>query len=226
MIGTLFNVSTVILGGLIGAFLKEKLPKNKDYVVLNSVGLFTLCLGIVMCIDIKNPIAVVFGLLVGNIIGDFLDLEGRLNLLAEKIKARVGGEESFVKGMMTAFITFCVGPMTVIGSINDGLGDPSILITKSVMDGFVATAYSAAMGIGVVFSIIPMLFYQGSITLLAESIKPFLTDNILGDLSGTGGTLMLGLGLSLLRIKDVKVVNMLPSLLLTPLLSVLTTYLL
>lgn len=226
MIGTLFNIFTVILGGFIGILFKGKLPKNKDYVVLDSVGLFTLGLGVIMCMSIRNPIAIVFGLLIGNIIGNLFNLENRLNILAEKLRARIGSEESFVKGMVTAFITFCVGPMTVIGSINDGLGDPSILITKSIMDGFVAMAYSTAMGIGVIFSTAPMLVYQGSITLMAGSIRPFLTESILGDLSGTGGVLMLGLGLSLLKIKDVKVINMLPSLIITPLISALITYLL
>lgn len=154
--------------------------------------------------------------------GELLKIDEYLDAFANRIKKKFGEKESkFSEGMITAFITFCVGPMTVIGSIEDGLGNPSIILAKSVLDGVVAIMYATSMGIGVLFSVIPLLLYQGSIALSASYLKDRLTEVMLNNLTGAGGTLLLGLGVSLLGIKRIKVVNMLPSIVIVPLLTAL-----
>jgi len=137
------------------------------------------------------------------------------------LKSRLGGGERFAEGMATAFLTFCIGPMTVIGAIQDGFGDPTLLITKSIMDGAVSVAYATVFGVGVLFSTVPMLVFQSSITFLASFVKPFLTQIVLNNLTAQGGVMLLGLGLSLLEVKRVKVANMLPSIVTTPIITII-----
>ena len=222
MIGTLVNVVTVLAGGALGMVLRREIPERFKNIIFEAVGLATLAIGVSMVIKTENPVILILGLLLGTFIGELLKIDEYLDAFADKIKKKIGEKESkFSEGMITAFITFCVGPMTVIGSIEDGLGNPSIILAKSVLDGVVAVMYAASMGIGVLFSVIPLLLYQGSIALSASYLKDRLTEAMLNNLTGAGGTLLLGLGVSLLGIKRIKVVNMLPSIIIVPLLTAL-----
>ncbi len=222
MIGTLVNVVTVLAGGALGIVLRREIPERFKNIIFEAVGLATLAIGVSMVIKTENPVILILGLLLGTFIGELLKIDKYLDAFANRIKKKFGEKESkFSEGMITAFITFCVGPMTVIGSIEDGLGNPSIILAKSVLDGVVAIMYAASMGIGVLFSVIPLLLYQGSIALSASYLKDRLTEVMLNNLTGAGGTLLLGLGVSLLGIKRIKVVNMLPSIVLVPLLTAL-----
>jgi len=222
MIGTLVNAITVLAGGALGLILRREIPEKFRNTIFEAVGLATLAIGAAMIIKTANPVILILGLLLGTFIGESLKIDEHLNIFAERVKGKLKEKESkFSEGMITAFITFCVGPMTIIGSIEDGLGDPSIILAKSMLDGVVAVMYAASMGIGVLFSAILLLLYQGSIALSASFLKNGLTEAMLNNLTGTGGALLLGLGISLLEIKKIKVVNMLPSIVVVPLLTVL-----
>ncbi len=174
-----------------------------------------------MALETRNPVGLILSLLVGTLAGEKTRLEDILEKAAEYLRSKAGGDSNFVEGLVTAFLTFCVGPMTVIGSIRDGMGDPSILMAKSVMDGFASMAYAAALGPSVVFSSIPLFLFQGSLSIAGSLIGTSLPEAAIGDLTGAGGVILLGLALNLLKIRRIKVGNMLPSLLMAPLISIL-----
>lgn len=221
MIGTVINVILVLAGGFAGFLIKRKLPERFETILMHVIGIFTLGIGALMATKLARPVSLVVGFLTGSLLGESVRLYDMLNSLGERLKSRLGGGERFVEGMVTAFLTFCIGPMTVIGAIQDGFGDPTLLITKSIMDGFVSIAYATVFGAGVLFSIVPMLVFQSSITLLAFFVKSFLTQIVLDNLTAQGGVMLLGLGLSLLEVKKVKVANMLPSIVTTPIITII-----
>lgn len=217
MLGTLLNAAGVALGASIGLLLRRGIPKELEEKIFDAVGLFTAALGIVMSCSIERPVATVLGLLAGSILGSFLKIEENLSKIGSIIKKEDTG--AFTQGLLTAFMTYCVGPMTIIGSIEDGLGDPSIILAKAVMDTTVSIAYAAAMGYGVLFSSILLLAFQGSLALAASFLKPYLSTATLHDITGVGGILLIGLALNLLKVRKIKVGDMLPSLITVPLLS-------
>jgi len=219
MLGTIVNAASVLIGGTIGLVLRKGIPQRLSAIVRDAIGLATIGLSIMMIMKMSSPIPVVLALLIGGVIGECIDLESRFNSFAGLMKRLVGAEGTFIDGMVTAFITFCVGPMTVLGSIEDGLGNPSILFAKSLLDGFMAVAYATSMGVGVVFSVVPLLLYQGSIAALAFLLKQALSTDMLYSLTATGGVLLLGLGVNLLELRRVKVINLLPALALAPLIE-------
>ncbi|MGB9729363.1 MAG: DUF554 domain-containing protein [Thermoprotei archaeon] len=219
MLGTLINVITVITGGLVGTLFRKNLPERFKKIVFEAIGLVTLGLGIIMILKMNDPVIVIISLVVGSLIGEIANIEKGIDSFSELIKSKFKiSDERFSEGLVTAFITFCIGPMTILGSIQDGFGDPSILITKSILDGFTATFYASAMGIGVVFSSVLLLIYQGGLTMFAGFLKPMISDYMLQNFTATGGIIMLGIGIRLLEIKRVRVANMLPALIITPIL--------
>ncbi len=221
MLGTIINTVTVLVGSSTGLLLGKKMGESGKETVFQVVGLFTFYLGVSMALETRNPIGLILGLLTGTLLGERLRLEEALESAAERLRQKIGGDSNFVEGLMTAFLTFCVGPMTIIGSIRDGMGDPSIIMAKSVMDGFASMAYAAALGPGVVFSSIPLFLFQGSLSIAGSLIGASLPETAIGDLTGAGGVILLGLALNLLKVKRIKVGNMLPSLLMAPLISIL-----
>lgn len=215
MLGTLFNVATILLGSLLGLFIRNSLPERFVKIVFQSLGLFTLFLGFSMCLKTDNQfMLLVFSLIIGSILGEMLRLEARFEQMSDWLKHKIKSKnEKFTEGLLTSFILFCIGPMAILGSIQEGLGESSdLLYTKSVMDGFSSIALSSAMGIGVLFSIIPLFFFQGGITVLASYISNFLNEAMINELTAVGGILLLGLALNILELKKIKVLNMLPSL--------------
>jgi len=219
MIGTLVNALAVVAGSTAGLALKRKVPEERGDVIFTAVGLFTLYLGVSMSLEARSPVSLILGLLVGTLIGEAVGLEDALERWAEGLRERVGGGSRFVEGMMVAFLTYCVGPMTVVGSLRDGMGDPSIILAKSVMDGFVSVAYAAAMGVGVAFSAIPLLAFQGSLAALGALAGASLPERAVADMTAAGGLILLGLGINLLRLRRIRVGNMLPALAVVPLIS-------
>jgi len=198
----------------------KEIPRRIEKIIVQAIGLATCAIGISMIVKLSDVIALVLGLLIGAIFGELMRLEERLNEFAGMVKSKFSHDDDcFIEGMVTAFITFCIGPMTIVGSIEDGLGNPSILFAKSVLDGFMAIAYSASLGVGVIFSTIPMLLYQGSIALIASMIKITISTSTLNTLTATGGSILLGLGIKLLKIKDLKITNLLPALVIAPLIT-------
>lgn len=225
MLGTIVNTLTVIAGSSVGLLFGERLGESGKETVFQVVGLFTFYLAIDMSLKAKNPVGLILSLLLGTLLGEWMGLEDFMERGAEGLRVRFGGDSNFVEGLITAFLTFCVGPMTVVGSLRDGMGDPSIILAKSVMDGFTSMAYAAALGPGVLFSSIPLLLFQGSLSIVGYLAGASLPEAAVGDLTGAGGIILLGLALNLLKLKKVKVGNMLPSLLLAPLFSIALSWL-
>lgn len=221
--GTLFNCAAVAAGSLAGLGAGRFIPERLRETVFNCLGLFTTYLGLNMALETKHALAVLLSLVLGAVTGDLCGLETRLNGLGDKLKARLSSANPrFTEGFVTATLLFCVGAMTLIGAFEDGLRhNPSILVTKGVMDGIASVLLSGSFGLGVLFSVFPMLIYQGGLTLLAAWAEPFITPDLLANLSGLGGLMILGIGLNLLKITRLRLCDMLPGLvyvaLLTPL---------
>ena len=215
MTGTLVNVATVIAGSLLGIFFRHRLPRRVVTVVFQGIGLFTIGLGVSMFLESQWIIVVVLSLLFGGITGGALRLEERIEHLSETIKKKFRfKDERFTEGLITAFLLFCMGSLTILGAIEEGIGNgPELLITKSVLDGFSSTALAAAMGIGVLFSVIPLLIYQGGITLLSMWLGNFFAQSVVNELTATGGILLIGLGFNILNLAKIKVTDLLPALL-------------
>ncbi|MGY6560703.1 MAG: DUF554 domain-containing protein [Luteibaculaceae bacterium] len=216
LFGTLVNVITVLIGGFIGSFFQRKLPEKYIGVIFQALGLFTCFIGIKMALNFEALIIVVFSLLLGGLLGTYLDLEGKVSQFSNAIKRRFKQEKrtQFTEGLVAAFLLFCVGSLTILGALEEGLNRNSeLLLTKALMDGFSAIALSAALGRGVLFSVIPLFLYQAGLTLLAVYLKPFLLPEVISAITACGGILLLGLGLQLLNIRQFALLNFLPALL-------------
>ena len=221
MLGTIVNVFAIIIGSILGILIKSRFPEKINKIIFQVIGLFTITLGITMAIKTNNFLIVAFSLIIGSVIGEILDIEKYLEKITEKLKNKIkNSSDKFSEGFITATLIYCIGPMAILGSIEEGLGNaPNLLFAKSVLDGVASIALSSALGIGVMFSAIPLLLYQGSITLFASYVSNYLSDALVIELSAVGGILLLGLGMNIAEIKKFKVVNMLPSLFVVVILS-------
>lgn len=214
MIGTLVNTAAVVVGGSLGLILKKNLPERYTSIYFQAIGLFTLAIGISMVWELNHILIVVGSLALGALSGEWLQLEKRTDKLSELLRRKLKlGNERFSEGLVTAFLLFCVGSMTIVGAIQEGTGESSdLLLTKSLMDFFSAMLLASALGSGVVFSAVPLLLFQGSITLLSMYASQFFTPDIIKGLTNTGGILLLGLAINILEMKRIRIMNMLPSL--------------
>ncbi|MFA7710292.1 MAG: DUF554 domain-containing protein [Candidatus Neomarinimicrobiota bacterium] len=214
MLGTLVNVGTVILGSSLGLLLHTRLPRKLIIIVFQVIGLFTLFLGFSMALKTANFLIMIFSGAIGAVIGELCQIERVINRLGENIKRRLKSDnDKFAEGLVTAFLLFCMGSMTILGAFEEGLGGkPNLLLAKSLLDGFSSMALAAGLGVGVLLAVVPLLIYQGGLTLLAGLLGDVLTTPIVNEMTAVGGLLLIGLGLTILEIKIVKVVNMLPSL--------------
>lgn len=224
MTGTFLNIATVLIGGVIGLIFGARIPDKLKATVIAGMGLFTAAMGLQMFLKTENPLIVLGALLIGTLLGEWWRIEAGLQNLGKVLEQRFSkadddGSNKFVRGFLTASLLFCVGPMTILGSIQDGLtGDYNLLAVKSVLDGFAALAFASTLGIGVMFSTIIILVYQGGISLLAAQLNAIVTASMMNELTATGGVILLGLAISsLLEIKKIRVGNMLPGLLVAPL---------
>jgi len=226
MTGTIINTITVLIGGTLGLFFGSRLPERVKQTVVVGLGLFTFGIGVKMFIDTQNSIIVLVSLLVGGILGELGQIEERLHRFGGKlerlfIKGNEQGEEDnrFIRGFLTASLVFCVGPMTILGSIQDGLtGDYRLLAIKSVLDGFASLAFASSLGVGVLFSVIVVLGFQGGLSLLAVQVQAFISEAMITEMTAVGGILLIGIAVSsLLEIKAIRVGNFLPSLVIAPL---------
>ncbi len=225
MTGTLINMVTVFIGGMLGLLVGSRLPDRVRQTVIAGLGLFTAAIGIQMFINTENPIIVLGSLLLGGLAGEWWKIEDGLRGLGAYFERRfiqnpenVEGSR-FIRGFLTASLVFCVGPMTILGSIQDGLtGDYSLLAIKSVLDGFAALAFASSLGVGVIFSIPIILIYQGGISLLAAQAQAITTPAMMNEMTAVGGILLIGISISsLLEIKPIRVGNFLPALFIAPL---------
>jgi hypothetical protein len=231
MSGTILNIITVILGGTIGLVFGGRLPGRIRETVVAGLGLFTAAYGLKIFLDTQNPITILSSLLIGGILGEWWRIEDGLQILGSWIEARYNAarptqdgasfeqKNRFVRGFLTASLVFCVGPMTILGSIQDGLsGDYSILAVKSVLDGFAALAFASTLGEGVLFSIFTILIYQGGLSLLANQASAWITESMMVEMTAVGGVMLVGLAASsLLEVKKIRVGSFLPALIIAPL---------
>jgi uncharacterized membrane protein YqgA involved in biofilm formation len=226
--GTLINAAAVLAGTALGTLLGGRLPERIRETVLHGLGLFTLVLGISQGLEAFRPpladvargvVLIILGsVLVGGVVGELLRIEWGLDRAGEALKARFGrGQARFTEGFVVASLVFCVGPLTILGSIQDGLtGDYQLLAIKSLLDGFAALAFASALGWGVGFSVITILVYQGALSLSASALAGAFSDAMIAAMSAVGGILILGIGLRLLSLREVRVANLLPALVLAP----------
>ncbi len=223
MTGTWINIAAVLVGGGVGLFFGQRVPSRIRHTIFHAIGMFTLLLGVRMFLASQNPLYVLGSLLLGGGVGELLRIEDRLASLGSWFERRwrqPAQESRFVEGFLAASLLFCVGPMTILGSLQDGLtGDYQILATKAMMDGFSALAFAATMGVGVLFSTVVILVYQGGLTLFAAALQPWMTEAMMAELTAAGGVLLAGLAVSsLLELKPLRVGNWIPALLFAPLL--------
>ncbi len=213
--GTIINIATVLLGSLIGILFRSKLPERFIKIVFQGIGLFTLVLGVSMALKSSHLLVMVFSLIIGGILGEMLRLETRVENIANQLKNKFKlGSERFSEGMVTAFLLYCMGSMTILGAIEEGLGNGfDLLLTKSIMDGFASIALASAFGTGVAFSVVPLFIYQGGLTVLTAFLGDYFSDVITNDMTAVGGVLLVGLGINILEIKKIKVLNLLPAIL-------------
>ena len=213
--GTLFNVVTVIFGSILGLLFKSVISRDLNKKIFFVMGLFTLVLGFSMAIETTNFILMFLSIVFGTLIGEDWDLDNCIQNLTEKIKRKINvKDENFSDGLVTAFLLFCIGSMTIVGSIDEGLGkNPDILYTKGVMDGISAIVLASTFGIGVLFSVVPMLIFQAGITLTVFYYKDFFPIELIDHISAVGGVLIIAIGFKILGYKKINPTNMLPSLL-------------
>jgi len=227
MIGTFINIGAILVGSSIGLLIHKKLPERLVKVTFQILGLFTLVLGMKMALESNKLLVLVFSLIIGGIFGTALNLDNKLQSLSKKLTSkRSTGNENFSKGLITAFLLFCVGSMTIVGAIEEGMNnDPNLLLVKSLMDGFSSIALTVAFGIGVMFSVVPLLIFQGGLTILAMYLGSFFPELYITEISAVGGIILLGLGMNLLEITKIKIIDLLPALVIAPLLLWIWTFL-
>lgn len=218
-LGTILNIFTVLVGGSLGLFIGGRLSKSLHQAVIGITGFISLVIGIQMALSSKNILILLTSLMFGIIIGEILDIDGFITKIGNKLEERFarGEKGKFARAFITSTIVFCVGPLTILGSIRDGLsGDYNLLATKSILDGFTSIFFAGAMGVGVLFTTISILVIQGSLTLFAGLLSGVMTQEAIAELTGAGGVMILSIGLNILEIKKFKTANMLPALLVAP----------
>jgi uncharacterized protein len=227
MIGTIINVIAVVIGGCLGALLGDRLHPRLRSTAMDGLGLVVIVIGLQSALGTHNVLIVLASVVLGGAIGACLRIEDGLEAVGRRLEARFAtradrDNSKFSRGFLTASLVFCVGPMTVLGSIQDGLtGDFRTLAVKSLLDFFAGIAFASTLGFGVVFSAITVLLYQGGLTLLAASVREWLSEPMIREMSAAGGVLIMGIGLRLLELKPVAIGNLLPAIVLAPLLQLL-----
>jgi len=213
MIGTIVNALAIIVGSLLGLFLKKGIPVSYKKTVMQALSLAIILIGLQSALKTNNLLIVIVSLAIGSIIGEFINIEDRLERLGEWVERRFSSEnESVAKGFVTASLVFCVGSMAIVGSFESGLtGKHHTLFAKSILDGIISIIFASSMGFGVILSAIPVFFYQGFLTLAAGLIKPLLIESVISQMSSTGGLLIAAIGINLLGVAKIRVGNMLPA---------------
>ena len=217
MLGTIVNTLAIVVGSLLGLFLKKGIPKRYNETLIKALGLAVILIGILNALEAKNILLLIFSLVIGSILGEFLGIEDRLERLGDSIENKVGGlfsskDSSISKGFVNTSLIYCVGAMAIMGSLESGLANNhETLYAKAVLDGVSSIAFTSSLGIGVLFSSISVFLYQGFITITASFMKQFLVSSVITEMSSVGGLLILALGLNILEVKKIKVGNMLPA---------------
>ena len=221
-LGTLINTATVLAGGGLGLIIGNRIPDRVRTIIVQVIGLVTIAIGLRDVIKTDNMVFPLVGMVFGAIIGEMLRIEDRLESLGEVLRRKFSkpdNESKFVTGFVTATLLFCVGPLTILGAIEDASGKtPQLYIIKGTLDGFMMIIFSALYGIGALFSAASVFVVQGSLTLFGTSLDTLLNDRMRLELFSAGGLAVLAIGLNLLEIKKIRLGSMLPGLVITPLL--------
>lgn len=229
MVGTLLNVVTVLIGGSLGTFLGNRLPEKMRETVVFGLGLVTAVVGMQAALGTENVLLIMGSVLFGGLLGEWMRIEDGLEAFGQWLETKFGSEadeRSITRAFVTASLVFCVGPLTIVGSIQDGLtGDYTMLAIKSVLDGFAALAFAATMGPGVLLSILTIVVLQGGLSLAAMGLGGALGEvtretTWVIEMSAAGGVLMLGISLLLLDLRRIRLANLLPAVVLAPLVQV------
>ena len=213
-LGPLVNAAAVIAGGLIGLALGARLPERMRAIVFQGLGLCTLVIGMQMAFKTASPVMLIFSILLGGLCGEAIRLEERFMRLSDSLKGRLRSDNPlFTEGLVNAAVLFCIGAMSFLGSFDEGLrGDRTLVYSKSVMDGFSAIALASAYGSGVPLAAVPLLLYQGLLVLFAGLIQPWIGPAALNEITALGGLMVIGIGLNLLNLTQIRLTNMLPAL--------------
>lgn len=221
-LGTLINTTTVLAGGGLGLIIGNRIPDRVRTIIVQVIGLVTIAIGLRDVIKTDNMVFPLVGMVLGAIVGEMLRIEDRLESLGEILRrkfSKPGNESKFVTGFVTATLLFCVGPLTILGAIEDASGKtPQLYIIKGTLDGFMMIIFSAVYGVGAIFSAASVFVVQGSLTLFGTSLDSLLDDRMRLELFSAGGLAVLAIGLNLLEIKKIRLGSMLPGLVITPLL--------
>ena len=213
MLGTLVNVASIIAGSLVGLLFRGKISEKYNKTIIQAISLGVILIGLKSAFQCDDFILIIISLSIGSLIGESCKIEHRLENAGEWIEKKFSKKsEGFAAGFVTMSILYCAGAMAIVGSLESGLtGNHNTLFAKSTLDGIAAIIFSSTMGIGVLFSSVSVLLYQGTITLAAGYIKPFLIPEVIAQMSSVGGLLIVGLGMNMLGISKIKVGNMLPA---------------
>ena len=213
MLGPIVNAITIVICALIGTFLIKNIPERFDEIIRKGIGLSLLYLGIKGALENQNVLLLILSIVIGSIIGELLDFDKGMNKIGEWAEAKVGlSTGNFSKGFVMASLLFCTGSMAIVGSLNSGLaGNHEMLFAKSILDGIISIVFASTLGIGVAFSAVPVLLYEGIITAGATFVKDWLTPEIITEMSAVGSLLICALGLNFLEVKQIKVANMIPA---------------
>ena len=213
-IGTLVNIFAVLFGSLLGLYLKKIIDIDMNKKIFLVMGLFTIILGLSMTIETVDFIFMLVSIVIGTFLGEYYNIEGEIVKYINLLKQKFGiNDANFTDGLVTAFLLYCIGSMTIVGAIDEGLGNPpSILYTKSIMDGISSIVLASTFGVGVIFSIFPMLIFQGGITLLVFIYKDIFPQELIHHINSVGGVLIVAIGFKILGYKKINPTNMLPSL--------------
>lgn len=216
--GTLVNAAGILLGGgaglLVRRLMRRGVPERFSDIVMKGIGLCTIYIAATGLLDGSKSLVTILSVVIGAVLGEWLDLDGKIRALSEKLEKKFSrqGDSSFAQGFMAATLLFCVGTMAIKGSLDGGLrGDHATLYAKSVMDTISACIFSSTLGFGVLFSVMPVILYQGAITLLASVAGPYLGDAVIAEMNTVGSLLLLGLSLDLLGIAHLKLMNYIPA---------------
>lgn len=217
-LGTIVNSVAIVLGAIVGLIIKRGLPKKWQETIMNGIGLSIFIIGVQMAFKSNQIVAVIISLTLGGIFGEIIDIESWLNRLGEWIGRKIAGSSEssssqIAKGFANSSILFCSGAMAIVGSIQDGLaGDHSTLFAKAALDGIISVVLTANMGFGVMLSSISVGAYQGTITILAKVVEPFMTKGVLAELTATGGIIIMAIGTNTLGLTKIRIGNMIPAL--------------
>jgi uncharacterized membrane protein YqgA involved in biofilm formation len=211
LLGTIVNVAAIVVGSLLGLFFGHLLPEKVHRTLVLGLGLAVILIGLQLAFQTNQPLVLIGSLILGGITGEALRIENRLENFGRKLQERFTDAGDIAEAFVTASLLYCVGAMAVMGSIQDGLGgQPTILYAKSALDGTASIVLVSTLGIGVIFSVIPILLYQGALTLAAVSVQGLLTEPVISEMNAVGGLLIFSIGLDLLGIKKIPVGNLLP----------------